>query len=501
MIRLTLMWLVIGWLCAYSIRDWFKPACALIVLMPLYGHPDMPTAMFGIQGLNPWNVLLAFVTFSFFAQKSREGLRWDLDTKATLLLMVYCAIMVISFWRLYTDESIRQYLSGGSIISEYFVNVFKRLAPAYFVFMGARTEERRRLVLWALFAAHLYIALMVFRRVPLSTITNGFELTQRALKVLEEVFSWSRVNVAMLLAGACWATLFSLGYLVRERFRLLPFMVFGLMSLALALTGGRTGWGVWAVLACLFSVTRWRKGLVLIPLVIVGVVTLLPSVTDRLLQGTGTEEGNLVVEDINEVTSGRTTAWAVALEKIAEKPLFGYGGEPMFRSGATEEVARLLSIPAGERGFPHPHNAYLLMLMDSGWIGATPVFLLWLMIVVRSIRVAKLGRPQAEPRSARDPRRRDVIPEQPPKDREAEVVGMVALSLILALLFAGIGSQDLFPVESTVGICAAIALMLRVHADRFPARERRPAPATARLARRVAPVAYGRTHAGRYTRG
>jgi O-antigen ligase len=500
MIRLTLLWLVIGWLCAYSIRDWFKPACALILLMPLYGHPDMPTAMFGIQGLNPWNVLLAFVTLSFFAQKSREGLRWDLDAKATLLFIVYALIMLISFARLYVDESIREYASGGSLISEYLVNVFKRLAPAYFVFMGARTEERRRIVLWVLFAAHLYIALMVFRRVPLSTITNGFELTQRALKVLEEVFSWSRVNVAMLLAGACWATLFSLGYLLRDRFHFVPFMVFGMMSLALALTGGRTGWGVWAILACLFSLTRWRKGLLLIPLVILGVVTLLPSVTDRLLQGTGTEEGNLVVQDINEVTSGRTTAWGVAMEKIAEKPWFGYGGEPMFRSGATVEVAVLLGIPEGERGFPHPHNAYLLMLMDSGWIGATPVFLLWLMILVRSIRVAKLGGVGGGGSGvSRDRRKRDVAP-SPPKDREAEVVGMVALSLILALLFAGIGSQDLFPVESTVGIWAAIALMLRVHADRFPARERGRASARARSSRPAMPLAYGRSHVARPTK-
>jgi O-antigen ligase len=449
MIRLTALWMAIFALSVYSIRDWFKPACVLILLMPLYGHPDMPSNMAGIQGLNPWNTLFFFVTLAYLAQRDREGSRWDMDGRATVLLVIYCMLMLVSFIRVFMDREALPKLSSGDIIGEYFINAFKWLAPAYFVFVGARTVERRRLVMWTIFLAHLYIALMVIRSIPLGSVTDGAALTRLALKVLPEMFKWSRVNVAMILAGASWATLFALSYLLRERYRYLPLLVFGLMSVALALTGGRTGYATWLILATLFCLARWRKGLILMPLVVASILTLVPSISERMLQGFSSKDGKMVATDVSAVTSGRVVAWPVVLEHIGRSPFIGYGREAMIRTGATQEVVEAsMRVEGGdviseEGGFPHPHNAYLLMLLDSGWFGAIPVFILWALLLVRAIRVCGVA------------------------NRESDVIGMMALSQILCLLIAGFGSQDLYPTSSTVITFATIGLALRMHTERF----------------------------------
>jgi hypothetical protein len=49
--------------------------------------------------------------------------------------------------------------------------------------------------------------------------------------------------------------------------------------------------------------------------------------------------------------------------------------------------------------------------------------------------------------------------------------GGVACALLLALLVAGFGAQHLYPVESSVGMWAAIGIMLRVSVEQMRSRE------------------------------
>jgi len=70
--------------------------------------------------------------------------------------------------------------------------------------------------------------------------------------------------------------------------------------------------------------------------------------------------------------TGRTDIWAVAAEKIAQKPLFGWG------YNATEA---LISGSFGETFYGNPvnaHNTYLQLLLSLGMIGAAPGFLVML---------------------------------------------------------------------------------------------------------------------------
>ena len=80
------------------------------------------------------------------------------------------------------------------------------------------------------------------------------------------------------------------------------------------------GWVTWVVLGLLFSFFRWRKGLLLFPLVMMFVLLLVPAVQDRLFQDMDTNEGSALIEDASTVTSGRTVAWPFVIDSISERP-------------------------------------------------------------------------------------------------------------------------------------------------------------------------------------
>jgi O-antigen ligase len=93
--------------------------------------------------------------------------------------------------------------------------------------------------------------------------------------------------------------------------------------------------------------------------------------------------------------------------------------------------------------FPHPHNVYLEWLLDNGIIGFIPVAAFFGMVIIYSV---SLFRDSSDPSYV--------------------AVGGCALALVVAQLVAGIGAQHFYPRESTLGMWAAIFLMLRVHVER-----------------------------------
>jgi len=94
--------------------------------------------------------------------------------------------------------------------------------------------------------------------------------------------------------------------------------------------------------------------------------------------------------------------------------------------------------------FPHPHNAYLRLLIDAGFVGALPIFYMFILFLRMSYRLFKSG-----------------------GDKVSVSIGGMALAMIISQMVAGIGSQNFFPTEGTFGMWALIGLMLRCYTDRF----------------------------------
>ncbi|NIA27820.1 MAG: O-antigen ligase domain-containing protein, partial [Desulfobulbaceae bacterium] len=456
MVRVTALWLLVAFLAAYAWRDWYKSLCGLILLMAVYQHPDFPKTLMGIQGMNVWNILLAVVFIAWAKARSSEGLKWDMPSKFGWYLAIFLIVIVISFLRLVTDltelEEIAFALGEDpptvfGLASEYIINCLKWIVPAFLLFDGCRSEKRLKLAVVCILAVYVLLAVQVIRWMPLSTLASGADLSERAIKILSNEVGYHRVNLSMLLAGASWAV-FSARELVESKAGRVGLYGLCLITfVGMALTGGRMGYVTWAALGAMFAVLKWRRIIIFAPVAIAMIMILVPAARDRFMQGFTPEsiDTNLAIESLQfgddsdamlyTVTSGRTFAWPFVLEKIGEAPLVGYGRDAMASTG----LALFLAREYGEL-FQHPHNMYLQWIMDNGIVGAVPVFLLFFF-------VWKLSR--------------DLFLQS--DNKYAVAIGGIALSLVGALLIAGMGSQTFYPREGSVGMWSSIALALRIY--------------------------------------
>jgi O-antigen ligase len=446
-IRIALCFLFVIWFSYYAWRNWFVSLCGAICLMAVLEHPDMPKSIGGFQGLNPWNFLMLNVLLAWFTHRQQEGLVWDLPRHIATLLVFYLLVVFAAFARLMLDHGAFPDFSHLSAISEYIINCVKWVLPGLLLYDGCRTRKRVTIGLVVLLSLYFLLAIQVTRWVPLSAATeSGGEMSRLANKLLLNEVGYHRVNLSMLLSGASWAILTTMVLVRKPRDQLLLAGAAMLVALGQALTGGRAGYVTWGLVGLILGLARWRKLLPLIPLAALGVGILLPSVRNRMLQGFGSSSGIVVVETSDyEITSGRTLAWSYVIPKIKESPVFGYGREAMVRTGL---YRRILSDHGEGETFPHPHNAYLEMLLDNGLVGFMLVIPFYLVILRHSFGVL-LDR----------------------SDPLYAAVGGTACALVLALLIAAMGSQTFYPREGSVGMWAAIGLMLRVSVERQRALE------------------------------
>lgn len=470
MIRLTLLTLVVSGLAIYAFKDWYKSLCGLIVLMAVIEHPDMPKTMFGIQGLNPWNILLVVIVMAWAISRRREQLTWDMPRHVNVLLMLYFAVIVIGFFRMLSDQGglidfARVVGSGvpstGSVWSEHFINTVKWVIPGLLLFDGCRNRSRFNMAMFSLLAVYVLLGVQVIRWMPLSEAMSGDSLNARSLKILVNEIGYHRVNLSMMLAGASWAIL-STRPLVNQTRQGMFIVAAGLtVMFAQALTGGRAGYATWAVVGLVLGAIRWRKYLLVAPLIVVAIVWLVPGAMERMSEGFTPESRDVnppikqsiyydSQPDIYTITAGRNMAWPYVIEKIGEAPVFGYGREAMQRT----DISAFLVREFGEgEVFAHPHNAYLQWLLDNGWVGFLLILPFYLVVLRYAITLF---------RDSRSP--------------VFVAIGGVTSALVLALLVASVGSQTFYPREGTVGMWCAIGLMFRVYVERARALAASQAP-------------------------
>jgi O-antigen ligase len=459
MIRATLLWMVVAFLALYAWRDWYKALCGLIVLVVLVEHPDFPKSIMGVQGLNPWNLLLFSVVMAWASARIQEGHEWDLPQRVRRLLLIYVFFIIVAFLRMVTDIEPLQELAFllrtdiptiKSLFSENIINCLKWMVPALLLFDGCRSEERFKFGIYAVLAMYVLLAVEVVKWMPISALMDGDDLAVRAHKIIPREIGFHRVNAAMLLAGGSWA-IFSARLLPSVAVvRLMMIGLAGIAAFGMALTGGRMGMATWGIIAIVFGALKWRKLLLLAPIGIALIVVFIPGVQERITRGFSedTMDTNVALEGtgydetegphLYTVTAGRSFAWPFVFEKIGEAPLFGYGRHSMKRTGTT----MMLLTQYGE-SFPHPHNAYLEWLLDNGVVGLIPLLLFYRYAIKVSIGLFRDR-----------------------EDKSLVVVGGVALSLILALLVAAMGSQSFYPREGSVGMLCAVGLALRAYVQK-----------------------------------
>jgi len=436
-LRLTALYLYVAILLAYAWKDWFKSLCGLILLMAVIQHEDMPKTMFGIQGLNVWNVLFLGIFLAWLVSRGREGLTWDMPRHVSVLLLMYLAVILVGVLRAALDRSNIEWYPLRNLISEELINTIKWVLPGILLFDGCRTRKRVVMALVCLLAMYFLISAQVIRKMPFESVFGGGDNIQYIrLRVCGRV-GYSACDTSTMLAGACWGTIAALPLLGQKKYKALAVVAAGMIAFGQALTGGRAGYLAWGTTGLLLCILKWRKHLIFAPVVVMLLPIIFPGTTTRMLQGFGQiDAAGQATIDKDSVTSDRTLFWPYVIDKIGESPWIGCGRQAMKRTGVTEYLEQALGDPVG-----HPHNMYLETLLDNGVLGSLPIFLFWGMIIVYSARLFRSN------------------------NRLYSAVGGLALSLMLAQLFAGIGSQHFYPRESTLGVWAAIFLSLRVYVE------------------------------------
>lgn len=460
MIRITLLTFLIAFLSVYAWKDWFRSACWLVLLMAIFQHPDMPKSIAGIPGLNHWNFLFVNVVCSWILNRKKQQLQWDLPKHLNFLLLLYSLFIIISVVRYLSDFSGvielvdtfgGEVTSGSSAINEYLINCFKWVLPAIIIFDGCRDRNQYNFAVISLCLMFVLLALQVIKAMKFGSLTmSGEALQRRALKVISSNVGFHRVNVSMMMSGAFWLVFCIKEYVSTKHFILIIVPSCIVILLAMAMTGGRTGYATWGLLGAIFCLFKWRKYLLLAPVMLAIVITVAPSAVERLTQGIVAQESEYKHSaevnfddgemDVHSITSGRIIAWPLVWESITEAPFFGHGREAMKNRGITLRI--MLEYGEGET-FPHPHNAYLQWLQDNGIVGAIPVFLFFILMVKYAW---SLFREQDE--------------------RIYIVTGGFSLALLLGFLIASTGSQNFYPREGAVGMWVGICLMLRVYVER-----------------------------------
>jgi O-antigen ligase len=442
MIRLTILWIVVSAVAIYTWRDWFKGLCGLILLVAVLEMPDVPRTMFGIEGLNFFNILLLNVVSAWLIARHKENLKNDLPVHIAALLAIYLGIILVGFYRMYKDPAFMTE-THTQLVSEYLFNTLKWVVPGVMLYDGCRTRERITLALVSVMGVYLFLAAMVIKVMPISSVMmDATELTRLAYKLLVNRIGYHRVTLSMMLAGASWAALALRGLTRDRRLHVVAiFASFGILY-AQSLTGGRAGYVTWGAVGLILCALRWRGYLLVAPVMAILVVLLVPSVADRMLEGVTRDSftSNISVNEY-DVTAGRVVIWPLVIEKIKREPLVGYGRMGMWRTGVVAYASIIMS-----EEFGHPHNAYLEWLLDNGIIGFLPVMLFYAVILFHAARLFV--------------------------DRRSPVfmaAGGVAAALVLGLMGASMGSQSFYPIEGTVGMWCAMGIMLRVSVNRAEA--------------------------------
>lgn len=441
-IRHLALYIVVGGLSIYAWKDWFKSLCGLILLMAVIEHESMPKSMFGIQGLNPWNLLFAVILLAWLASRRREGLKWDMPRYVRVLLLMYLAVVLIGVLRAALDRSHLEGYPVKRLINGELFNTIKWVLPGILLFDGCRTRRRLIMAVVCLLVMYSLIAVQVVRRLPAGSVLSAGGDIDQTRNACDDI-GYGACDMSTFLAGACWGIVSTLPLVRRKRYKVLILAAAGIVAFGQALTGGRAGYVAWGATGLTLCLLKWRKYLILTPVVVMLLPIVFPGVVNRMLEGFGaTDAAGQTAINEDEVGSGRFLMWPIVIDKIAESPLLGYGRMAMRRTGLYDFTAREM----GE-AFAHPHNMYLETLLDNGIVGSMPILLFWGTLVLYSARVFRGS------------------------NRLCSTVGGVALSLMLAQLIAGLGSQHFYPEESTLGVWAAMFLTVRVYLEQARVRE------------------------------
>jgi hypothetical protein len=454
LIRYSLLFVAMLVVAIMTGRNWYRGLCFMLPLLAVLERPDMPREMFGIGGVNPFNIMLGIVIVAWLAQRKRDGSSWQIDSKVTLLFVVYMLILAVSTLREYLDLSTlqdalayvgRSVPTKSEFLVEAVINTAKWVLPGLLIAVGTNSKERVRLAVIGILMTGALLSLQVLAKM-MPGLVGSQDLADRALRVLDRDLGYHRVDLAAITASMAWAFLAARPVFGRAIGQTVTIGGFLLCTLAMAATGGRAGMMSWTMCALILGFLRWRRMLLLIPVVAMLAVAVVPGLRDRLLEGFDAGGSRQQIDrrasmgaiddsgrDRYAITSGRVIVWPMVIQQANKKAIFGHGRDAMQRTGVVARLHDELNITT----FGHPHNAFLELYLDMGLIGLIVVGWFFWILLRRSLKLfAK------------------------PPDQTTFVVASMSLSFLIVNLTASLGSQSFYPKQGATLFWIVIGLAL-----------------------------------------
>ncbi len=445
--RYYLGWLTFFSMAVYAWRNLLIPLCFLIASGAVLERPDFPKS--NIPGLNAWNLLFLSLVgaFIYTYPKMESAVKMPKEVKG--YLWFYFVFIIIAYLREMNDvkgihdfvdfRGVGEYVTAKSLFIDHVFNTLKYAIPGVMCFYMANDRRSITLLMLALVALNFGLALQVATKMPIGALTDGETLQKTAIRVIDRDIGYYRSALAVLFGGSAWLIYIcrdlTQNWMLRNAATVASFIT----VFAMALTGGRIGIGAWLVVGVVIAYYRWKFLLIIGPIVVALIVSFVPAVQERFLQGfVSTDEVYVDEVDAVSATSGRSEIWPHVVDKIFEAPFFGYGREGMLRTGLSQWIGENVG-----QLFTHPHNAYLTLLMDNGIILSLPILLFYYLLVTRSFSLF------------RDTRNKMFI-----------VVGGGAVAMITAQLVGFVGLLFFYPYPSSISVWCMLGIALRVFDER-----------------------------------
>jgi O-antigen ligase len=463
MIRMTILALFLLFIWTYAFKDWFISLCGLILFTVMTQNDDMPTYLLGIQGLNPWNVSIVVVTIAWAIDRMSIRAPWNVPKAAVWIVLGYVGVLVVGCLRAVFDGGSfpQSYgsVSAIGLLTDLLINPLKYFWAAVLLGDGCRDRQRIRIAVATIIGLGVLYALFMLKNIPLSNLGGGSNFMAVRHKI-DKLIGLHANDMAKVLVLTFWGIFVSHSLWRGFYYKIVAVGGAIIVMLAVGLCFSRGGYltfiGVGFVLACV----RWRRLLLLGPVVMTLILLLMPSIANRMLMGFG-EEGAGDVTDWNTVTAGRTgNLWPPVVEEIGKAPIIGYGRLAMIRTSVYQKIMETEgTVPTS------PHNGFLEVMIESGLVGTVIVMAFYVGIGVVSLTL--LGYKSSPILVA---------------------VGGLALAHAVGCLINAMSGAMLYPDQGMLGTMCAFAVALRV----WCARDRLATPVRAPAARAVVRAVPGR---------
>lgn len=353
---------------------------ALMLVFPLTSTYFFPRKLLGVTGLNPFNAifLLTLASFALYRLFARRAALAPLPSIAIFWPLVVALVGATAIGTRSVHLVPAFYHLNADIFStkpEYVRDVLiKPLLTLIFVFLiGAGVARSRRMVpwVWASLAGGSALAVLILIFVVLSGVSLG-AMSQATARTFLSPTGLHANELGVALVPVFTVALFLIPAVrgVRARAAAIGFATLALV--AVALTFSRAAFLAVLLVSAIFAVRRRRADLVLLTLLVVaaGVLLAPDAIKNRALLGLDSLWSGPSVSSADPLTAGRVNGiWVPLWPDAQAHAVFGNGIHSTMWSAAARSGWVLAT---------HPHNAYLQLLMDYGFVfGSLVVLFLW----------------------------------------------------------------------------------------------------------------------------